>query len=204
MSNSSEKSSSGGLAFVSIIVGIGLMVGGTMASNQHIGSGDFQGLEYDLGLTVATIGVFLILFKVIEMFYFVPLRDAIHDRTSELESTFSEAESLRAEMAKTRTDYEQRLAQTEASAREQIQAQIKEAQNLRASLMAEASSKADALVKNAQDEIASEKAKVITELRVHVVDMALLAAEKVVGENMDNEKNRRLVDQMISQAEVKA
>lgn len=180
------------------------MVGGTMASNQHIGSGDFQGLEYDLGLTVATIGVFLILFKVIEMFYFVPLRDAIHDRTSELESTFSEAESLRAEMAKTRTDYEQRLAQTEASAREQIQAQIKEAQNLRASLMAEASSKADALVKNAQDEIASEKAKVITELRVHVVDMALLAAEKVVGENMDNEKNRRLVDQMISQAEVKA
>lgn len=173
-------------------------------SNAHIAKGEFSGLEYDLGLSIATIGVFLVLFGVINTFYFVPLREAIANRNEELVQTFSEAESLRAEMGKMKTDYESRLASTEANAREQIQSNIKEAQTLRQNLMAEASAKSEAMIKQAQDEIEANKAKVLTDLRVHVTDMALLAAEKVIGENMDNDRNRKLIDDLLTRAEVKA
>ena len=89
-----------------------------------------QGLPIDLGMTAAVIGVFIILFPLLKSFYFDPLAEAIQARSSELEKTFAEAENLRAEMTQMRTEYEQRISTTEQEAREQIQAQIREAQTL--------------------------------------------------------------------------
>lgn len=163
-----------------------------------------QGIPLDLGKTIAMLGMFLFLFPLLNFFYFKPLGGAIHDRTSELEKTFSEAEDLRTEMKQLRSDYERRLAQTEAEAREQIQSQIKEAQQLRQTLMAEASAKADDLVRRATEEIESEKSRVMNELRLEVVNLTLSATEKLLGENIDSTKNRRLVEEFIDKIEVKA
>ena len=93
---------------------------------------------------------------------------------------------------------------TEAEAREQIQNQIKEAQNLKQQLMSEAAERADALVRHAQVEIEQEKKNAILTIRTHVVDLTLAAAEKVIGENMDSDKNRRLVAEFIDTVEVTA
>ncbi len=161
-----------------------------------------KGIPLDLGITIAVIGVFLILFPVINTFYVKPLSDAISERTHALESTFGEAETLRSEMTKMKSDYEQRLVATEAEARSQIQAQIKEAQDLRQSLMAEATTRADEMVKRAQQEIEAEKQKVLGQLRTEVVNLTLAATEKILGENMDSDKNRKLVAEFIDKVEV--
>jgi F-type H+-transporting ATPase subunit b len=163
-----------------------------------------QGIPLDIGKTISMIGMFLFLFPALNFFYFKPLGTAIHDRTTALEKTFTEAEQLRAEMTQMRADYERRLAATEADAREQIQAQIKEAQALRQTLMSEAAAKADDLVRRATQEIEAEKARVLVELRLEVVNLALGATEKLIGENMDSAKNRRLVEEFIDKIEVTA
>jgi F-type H+-transporting ATPase subunit b len=203
MSNPQKKS---GLPYpVVLIIGIALMAGGVWISQN---TEDLKhtlaekGIPLDLGITVAVIGVFLILIPVLNNFYFRPLADAINERTHALESTFGEAEDLRSEMTKMKNDYEQRLAATEAEARSQIQAQIKEAQNLRQTLMTEASSKADELVKRAQQEIEAEKIRVLGELRAEVVNLTLAASERILGENMDSDKNRKLVAEFIDKVEV--
>lgn len=165
---------------------------------------DEMGLPLNPGITLATLGVLLIVMPVVKYFYTTPLKNAIDERNHNLEATFSEVESLRNEMTTMKSDYEKRLAATEADAREKINAQIKEAQTLRQSLMAEAASKSDALIKQAQEEIASEKAKVLGELRTHVTDLALTAAEKVVGANMDTATNRKLIADFVADLEVKA
>jgi len=136
------------------------------------------------------------------MYFYVPLKEAMDARNQELETTFSDAEHLRAQMITLKSEYETRLAQTESEARFQIQNQIKEAQNLRQQLMSEAAERADALVRQAQLEIEQEKAHAIATIRTHVVDLSLAAAEKVIGENMDNDKNRRLVAEFIETVEV--
>jgi F-type H+-transporting ATPase subunit b len=208
----SNEQKSSGSPIVGIIIGAVLMVGGTYlslnAKELKVGAIqetlEGQGIPLDFGKTIATIGVFLILFPVIKSFFIKPLQDAIQERNSDLERTFTEAENLRTEMERMKSDYDRRLAESEANAREQIQSQIREAQNLRSSLMAEAATRADALVQQATAEIEAEKQKVLVELRTHVVDLALAAAEKVVGENMDSERNRRLVDDYINSVEVVA
>lgn len=189
-----------------IVIGLILMFGGFWFSkNVHIGFLETlseQGLPIDLGKTVSTIGVFLILFPVVKMFFISPLTEAIDARNAELEKTFGEAESLRAQMTAMKTEYEQRLARTEAEAREQIQAQIREAQEVRQQLMAEASLKADELVKRAQEDIQAERDRVINELRIETVNLTLAAAERVIGENLDDARNRKLIEDFIATAEV--
>jgi F-type H+-transporting ATPase subunit b len=202
---STQQKSSGIPYFVKLIVGVALMMGGFWISQK---THDLQanlaekGIPLDLGITVAVIGVFLILFPVLNTFYFKPLADAINERTNALEATFGEAESLRSEMTKMRNEYEQRLVATEAEARSQIQAQIKEAQDLRQTLMSEATSKADELVRRAQQEIEAEKFKVLGQLRAEVVNLTLSATERILGENMDSDKNRKLVAEFIEKVEV--
>ena len=198
-----EQTQSKGIpAIVKIVVGLAIAVAGVFANNA--GLSIHQPITIEFGKTIGSIGVFIALFPVIESFFVKPLTSAIDERNHNLEATFSEVESLRNEMTTMKSDYEKRLAATEADAREKINAQIKEAQTLRQSLMAEAASKSDALIKQAQEEIASEKAKVLGELRTHVTDLALTAAEKVVGANMDTATNRKLIADFVADLEVKA
>ena len=203
------KESSGVPAAALVGIGIALvLLGGYASTHGELGlAGTFEALEKQgipilLGKTISTIGVFLILFPVIKFFFLTPLSEAIDDRNSNLEQTFSEAESLRAEMTTMRNDYESRLTAAESSAREHIEAQIKEAQNLRQTLMNEAANRADAMIEKAQQEIASEKERVLSGLRTQVVDLSLKAAERIVGENMDTDRNRKLVDEFVNGLEV--
>lgn len=204
--SSTDSKQSAGSVWGKVAIGLALAIGGTYLSVSHAipFTEDLakQGLELDLGMTIAAVGVLIVLFPMINSFFVAPLQDAIRERNTNLENTFSEAEELRAEMQKLRTDYERRLSQTEADAREQIQSQIREAQQLRATLIDEAQAKTTALVAQAEQEIAAERDRLIGDLRSQVVDLALAAAEKVVRENMDTDRNRRLIEDFIARAEV--
>ncbi|MEQ1822808.1 MAG: F0F1 ATP synthase subunit B [Fimbriimonadaceae bacterium] len=208
---STAKSSPGG-AVIGIVAGLVLAVLGSQMAVKQTPEAVYgfthklaeSGVPLDLGKTLATLGVFLILFPVVKIFFVQPLGDAINGRAAELESTFSEAESLRADMTTLKSGYEKRLAETEANAREQIQTEIRKAQDLRAQLEADARSKADDYLKKAQAEIDSEKNRVITDLRIHVVDLTMGATEKILGENVDNDRNRKLVNEFIDKIEVPA
>jgi F-type H+-transporting ATPase subunit b len=199
----SEPAKSSGSPILNIVAGAVLMVVG-MIVNRQVGRVEPMGIAIEPGITLATIGVLLILFPVIKIFFVNPLEAALHERNSNLEETFGEAEALRTEMQSLRTSYEARLAETEASARETINAQLREAQSIKTTLMAEASEKAQAMVSNAQTEVAAERTRLLSELRLHVTDLALSAAERVVGENMDTERNRRIVDDFIASSTMPA
>ncbi len=195
-----------GSAFLNILVGLPLMVIGMALSRAEppafLKALAEQGIPIDLGMVIAVVGVLIMLFPAIASFFIQPLQQAIEARNSELEKAFGSAESLRDEMTQMRADYERRLAQTEAEAREQIQAQVREAQQLRQTLTAEAAAKADQMVARAQEEIEREKHRALTDIRLHVVDLTLKATETLLGENVDDARNRRLVQEFVDKVEV--
>jgi F-type H+-transporting ATPase subunit b len=188
---------------INAVIGLLIIVAGaTIVKGGFFDQSPIPGIDFQWGRSVVMIGFVILLFPVLKTFFVTPLADAINARNAGLEKTFTEAEELRANMTKLRTDYEQRLAATEASAREQIQAQIREAQNLRQTLMSEATEKADALLEQARTQIEQEKTKALLEIRTTVVDLTLAATEKVIGANLDDARSRKLVDEFISGMEV--
>jgi F-type H+-transporting ATPase subunit b len=178
-----------------------IVLGATVVKGGFLDQSPIPGIDFQWGRTVVMIGFVLLMFPVIKSFFLVPLGDAINTRNADLERTFTEAEELRASMTKLRAEYEQRLNETEASAREQIQSQIREAQNLRQTLMSEAAAKADALLEQAAVQIEQEKSKALLEIRSAVVDLTMSATEKVIGANLDEARSRKLVEEFIAGVE---
>ncbi len=177
-----------------IAIGVGLKSNPQIAAFQPL-----PGIDFSIPVVVINLGLMIFLIPVITMFFISPLADAINARNAELEKTFTEAEQLRASMDQMKKDYEARLAATEASAREQIQNQIREAQALRQTLMAEATERADHVMQQALQQIEQEKAKALVEIRSAVVNLTLTATEKLIGENLDDARNRKLIEDFVSQ-----
>jgi len=186
-----------------VVVGLILIVAMIFVGNTpFFQTSPIQGLDFALGRTLINLGLIFILIPVIQALYIKPLKEAIDERNNKLEQTFADAEDLRNQMTELRKSYEKQLADANASARVQIEAQIKEAQTLRQTLMTEAAERANALLEQARVEIENEKSKAVHEIRTSVVDLTLTATEKLLGETVDNARNRKLVEDFISGVEV--
>lgn len=197
-----------------LAVGIGLGIGGFQLSHlaHEPGNGVYDlthkmeemGVPIDFGLTIAVIGVFLALFPVIQSFYVQPLEDAVNERNSKLEATFSEAMTLREDMATMKSDYEARLAKAEADARAAIQDEIKKAQDLRSQMQAEVAAQRSEMLAKAEEEIAGHRSRVVNDLRIQTVNLTMQATEKLIGTRLDADADRKLIEEFIERAEVPA
>jgi F-type H+-transporting ATPase subunit b len=125
--------------------------------------------------------------------------NAMNERNSELVRAFTESENLRKEMQQMKMDFERRIQQTEAEAREKIQESIREAQRLREQMMEEARRNADVLIAEARAASEQDRQRVISELRRQVVDLTLTATSKLVGESINPEKDRQIIEEFLSQ-----
>lgn len=209
MQETTNAPAKGGLPYpILLLIGIALMLGGFYVSKnveiEFLKTLEKQGIPLDIGKTVSVIGVLLILFPVVRTFYLQPLDDAIHARNSELEATFTEAENLRSEMTNLKSDYERRLAATESAAREQIQREIAEARRIADEKVAKVTGEIEAMRAKAEEDIERQKQAALTDLRLMVTNLTLAATEKVLRENVDSDKNRRLIDEFINEVEVAA
>lgn len=188
-----------------MVFGAICLVGGILAKGQPWAKPEmFKALDLDLAQTIMNLGIILVFLPVLQSFFYVPLNEAMEARSTELENAFTEAEALKEQMTQIRSDYEARLAAAETEAREQIQAQIKETQALRQSLMAEATAKRDEIIKKAEQDAEAERKRVVQELRREVVDLSLRATERLIAKNVDDAANRKLVEEFIASETVVA
>ncbi|MBA3725808.1 MAG: F0F1 ATP synthase subunit B [Armatimonadetes bacterium] len=161
-----------------------------------------QQLALNFRTTFVTIGAIALMFPAIKGLFVKPLNDAMDERTKRLEDTYSEAESLKQHMAALKTSYEQKLAASEAEAREKIRAAIGDAQATKDQILTEARTQAEEIRTRNETEMERERQKMLVGLRTHVADLALLATEKIISENLDDERQRKLIDRFIDTAEV--
>lgn len=160
-------------------------------------------LGLDFSAMLITIGVLIFMIPVLDALFLTPLKEALDARTKYLEDTYAEAEGLKQRMETLRSAYEEKLAKSEAEARAQIQAAIHEAQQMKEQILNEARRQAGEIRKQAQEDIVREREKMLVDLRMHVVEMTLIATEKLIGKQLDEEANRRLVEEFIESVEVK-
>lgn len=68
----------------------------------------------------------------------------------------------------------------------------------RAAIIQRSQSEAEQIVADAGKTIENERKMVIRKAQTEIADLAIEAASKIIGENVDDEKNRRLVDEFLS------
>lgn len=142
---------------------------------------------------------FLFFFFVITWFAWGPLTRMLNERRERIEQGLKDAEQARRDRESAEQERLAALADARREASEIIARAQKVAQESREADIAATRKELEALRTRASADIEAEKHRAIADLRAEVADLALAAAGRVVGESMDGERQRRLVQEFLAE-----
>jgi F-type H+-transporting ATPase subunit b len=155
------------------------------------------------GLMVWTVVTFLIVLFVLRRLAFSRIqglieqrRDRIRDALDEADKAREEARQLRELTAKERDEARAERDRLREESRRQGQEQLRRARD-------EATADLERRLEENQRAIEAENRKLREEIRRDVVELTLLASEKVTRKSLDEDDQRRLIDETIAELDVK-
>lgn len=154
-------------------------------------------INVDPGLII-WIAVTLVLFLLIlSKFAWKPLLAALQERESRIQESLDSAENALKRAEEISRQNQDALKEAEAKAQQIRREALEEAELLRADRMEKAKQEAVKLIEHARTEIEQEKKKAMTDLRKEAADIAVKAAAMILDAELDQTKNKKLVDSFI-------
>ena len=171
-----------------------------LAQEQHAARGP---LTVEFGLMFWTIIVFIALLLILRKFAWPALLGAVEAREKALEEQLAEAERNRAEAAALLAVHQKLVAEGRASAHALLAEARTAAEKERALAMEKTRQEQEELLARARRDIAAERDRAVAELRREAVDLSLAAASKLIGQRLDSDTDRRLVQEYLAGVDTK-
>jgi F-type H+-transporting ATPase subunit b len=143
---------------------------------------------------------FILFFILVWTFAFKPVSKMLADRKDRIEQGLKDAEQARRDRESAEAERVATLTDARREANDILVRAQKVAQETRDADIAATRTELERLRERAAAEIEAEKQRAIGELRGEVADLALAAASRVVGESMNDERQRRLVQEFLATA----
>lgn len=154
-------------------------------------------VNVDPGLFIWTAVIFLSFLLILAKFVWKPLLGSLLQREQSIRESLDAAETAMKKAEQVSKANEDALRQAELVAHGIRKDAMDEAEKIRAERIEKAKAEAAALVDAAKTAIDQEKKRAIEELRNEVADLAILSAKKILSAELDEKKNRALVDGFI-------
>ena len=143
----------------------------------------------------------IILFVLLKIFLFKPINKLMDDRTQSIQNDIDSAEKAKKEAEELRQQYENSIGEAKEEAKKIIMKAHDEALDEKAAIIRKSQEEAEEIVNAAGKTIENERKRVLQQAQTQIADLAIEAASKIVGANLDDEKNRKLVDEFLSAEE---
>jgi len=158
--------------------------------------GEGGGGLYDInvGLSTWTLIVFAGLVFLLGKFAWGPILSAVEAREATIQSALDEAAARNEEAATLLEQHRQQIADARRQASEVMADAKVAADRVRKDIEDKARVEAHNIIERAGAEIVRERDAALEMLRRESVDLALAAASRLLGENLDQDKDRRLVE----------
>lgn len=186
---------------VSRITAALLAVSATAPSSVWAQGGGGGGGLYDMntGLSVWTLLVFGILVFILSKYAWGPILQAVEAREKGIQSALDEAAARQDEAAKLLAQHKEQMADARRQASELIAEGKAAGETVRKDIEEKARAEAQGIIERARAEIGRERDLAIQELRKESVELALAAASRLMQENLDQAKDRQLVERYLSE-----
>jgi F-type H+-transporting ATPase subunit b len=143
---------------------------------------------------------FLVFIALIWTFAFKPVSKMLADRKARIEEGLKDAEQARRDRESAESERVAALQEARREANDILTRAQKVAQDSREADIAATKAELERMRERAAADIEAEKQRAIGELRTEVADLALRAAGRVVGETMTSEREKRLVEQFLTES----
>lgn len=154
-------------------------------------------MNLEIGQIVTQIIGFLIALFILKKFAWKPLLGILEERRSKIKSEFEKIEDQREKAKGLTSEYEAKLRDIEGLARQKILEAAKEGQQMANQVRENARKEALEILGRSRDEIQRELEKAKVQLRNDLVNLSLKAAEKIIQERLDKEKDRKYISDFI-------
>jgi F-type H+-transporting ATPase subunit b len=155
------------------------------------------------GLMVWTIVTFLIVLWFLRRFAFGRIQGMIDKRRDTIREALDEADKAREEARKLREDVRREREEAKAEREQILDDSRRQAQRQLDQARAAADSDLKERLEKNREELEAENARLREQIRRDVVELTLLASEKVTGKVLDEDDQRRLIDETIAEVDVK-
>lgn len=142
----------------------------------------------------------LILVALLYKFLYKPVNRMLEKRRNTIANDISSAEEKNEAATQLKAEYERKLKDIHIEADAIMKETRMKAEERAQEIIQDARNKSDDIIAKAQSEIEREQRNAYNELKSGLTDMVIMAAEKVIGEKMDNNLNEKLVVKFIEEA----
>jgi len=161
-------------------------------------AGPASPFEVNFGLFFWTWVVFFALLYVLKRFAWPPLVKATVDREHRIQAQLEEAERRNKEAQALLEEHKRLLEESRSKAHAMITEAKSVAEKERAAALEKTRQEQEELLARALRDIASERDRAVEELRREAVDLSLAAASKLLGQRLDSESDRKIVQEYLA------
>lgn len=149
---------------------------------------------------VVTLLSTLVLFLLAKKFLWKSVKNWMDKRTDKMQSDLAESEQAKQDAFNDRTKAMEQLNEASGKARDIVNAAVTDAQSQRESILAQAKKEADAERARAHEQIEAERAGMYAGMQKEMVNVAMAAAGKLIGEQNGRELDEKAVDAFVKEA----
>lgn len=195
------------LLILLILPGGVLLAGESLAADGHnapttVAHAEPPGLfDFDLSILISQTLNFFVLLFILKKFLFIPLGEVVEERRRHLGRIKMAAEEEHQTALSLKERYEGRISNIDVEIYEIKQQAVLNANLEKEEIIEEARKKAQEIIEQGEMEIFMERQTAWARIREEVVQLTLMAAEKVVEESLDSEMHRRLIENTIERLE---
>ena len=162
-----------------------------------MGFQDFLGVNpWDALFTLAnTLTIFLVARK----YLFAPVMKMIQDRQAEIDGIYKDADEAKSQALSMEKEYREKLENARADSERLVKEAVARGQAREEEILRQAGQEADALRQRAAQDIAREKKQALNDAKDQISGIAMAIAEKVVGRELTEKDQSKLVDEFIAE-----
>lgn len=174
-----------------------LTLPGTLLAVQEGGGSPL--FSVDVGLVFWTWILFLLTLGVLSWKAFPAIAKGLEARRKRIDEEISSARRDREEARRLLDEHQRQLDEARLEAKGILQEGREAGERLREDILADARKEHEALLEKARREMEREREELTAAVRRDAVDIAIAAAERLVSERLDDEANRKLVRDYLSE-----
>ena len=142
----------------------------------------------------------LVLFLLMKHFLWASVQDYLGKRSEKMQSDLMESEQAKQDALTDRQKALEQLNEASDKAEKIVSAAVKQAKDEKAGILAQADREADAARKKAHEQIEAERQAMYDDMKREMVEVALAAAGKLLGEQNPEELDRDAIDAFVKEA----
>jgi F-type H+-transporting ATPase subunit b len=157
-------------------------------------------LGINIGSLIAQLVAFIILLLVLQRFAYPVLTKTLDERQAKIREGVENAEKASQSLKDAEKRVEALMNDARAESQRVLATATQAAERLKADIEQQAQQRGREIEQQASKRIEQQISQAKAELRAHVADLSIAAAERVIGQSLDSATNRRLVDEFVSQS----